>query len=84
MGQTASASVRREQALQIQFLVDQASDLTGQIIFTKPAVDHRALAGALRAIGWSKQVVVEMRATGTPLQTVRETLHRVMELYDLR
>src|ERR1700683_350747 len=32
MGQTASASVGREQGFQIQFVVDQASDLTGQII----------------------------------------------------
>lgn len=52
--------------------------------FANPEVDHRALARALRAIGWNKQVVVEMRATETPLQTVGETLHRVMELYDLR
>ena len=46
--QTASASVGREQGFQIQFLVDQASDLTCQIIFTKLAVDpqpFRRLAG---------------------------------------
>ena len=49
--------------------------------FANPEVDHRSLASALRGIGWSKPVVVEMRATDTPLKTVRETLHRVSELY---
>jgi hypothetical protein len=39
MRQTASASVRREQRLQIKFLVDQAGDLTRQIVLTKPVVD---------------------------------------------
>lgn len=51
--------------------------------FSKPEVDHRALASALRAIGWDRPIAVEMRATDTPVRTVRDTLSSVIELYGL-
>jgi len=51
--------------------------------FAQPVVDHASLAAALRGIGWARPVAVEMRATETPLQSVKETLSRVTELYGL-
>lgn len=51
--------------------------------FARPEVDHRALASALRTIGWDKPISVEMRATDDPPRTIRDTLSRVIELYGL-
>ena len=46
-----------------------------------PQVDHRALARALRSIGWKKWIVIEMKETPQPLQDVQIALRRATELY---
>ena len=49
--------------------------------FYAPKVDHRALAVALRRIGWSKYISIEMRVGEDPVEAVRVAAEAVMEAY---
>ncbi|EKQ67617.1 sugar phosphate isomerase/epimerase [Leptolyngbyaceae cyanobacterium JSC-12] len=51
--------------------------------FAEPEVNHRAIAHALKTIGWSNWVTIEMRATEQPIEGVKQALKTVRSIYEV-
>ncbi|MBD2022041.1 sugar phosphate isomerase/epimerase [Leptolyngbya sp. FACHB-36] len=51
--------------------------------FAAPQVDHRGMAAGLRSIGWDQWLSIEMRATDPAIDSVKQAIQTVLDLYDV-
>lgn len=51
--------------------------------FAEPKVDHSAITHTLKTIGWSNWVTIEMRATEQPVDSVKQALETVRNIYEV-
>lgn len=51
--------------------------------FASPKIDHRQMASTLKALGWDKWISIEMRATDTPIESVKQAVDTVKAIYEV-
>jgi len=51
--------------------------------FAAPKVDHHHIASMLKTLGWDKWISIEMRATNTPMESVKQAVDTVKSIYEV-